>query len=209
MTSKTVRAKAWEIDRRQMKKLLTTPTHDGRSIQGKRDKAILMVLAYTGMRRGEVCRLTVGDFDAANQTVTVGTLKQRRTGKMRTLPLPAAVVAAISSYLSTRNGTADDLGGPLFLTLGKFGKWQPRGVRPMVVHGILRRALKKIGVNGNGHPISCHSLRHNFATNLLRSGADIKEIQTLLGHVSLQSTAAYLHAHPARLRDAVSRLRLV
>ncbi len=207
MTNKTVRAKAWEIDRRQMKKILTT--HDGRSIQGKRDKAILSLLAYTGCRRGEVCRLTVGDFDPVSQTVTVGTLKQRRTGKTRTLPLPAAVVTAIATYLNTRNGTADDPGAPLFLTLGKYGKWQPRGVRPMVVHGILRRALKRVGVNGNGHGlISCHSLRHNYATQLLRSGADIKEIQTLLGHASLQSTAVYLHAHPARLRDAVSRLRL-
>ena len=79
-----------------------------------------------------------------------------------------------------------------------------------MIQGILKRALTRIGVNGNGHgPITCHSLRHNYATQLLRSGADIKEIQTLLGHVSLQSSAVYLHAHPARLRDAVSRLRLV
>ncbi len=199
--------KAWEIDRRQMKKLLTA--HDGRSTQGKRDKAILSLLAYTGCRRGEVCRLTVGDFDPVSQTVTVSTLKQRCMGKTRTLPLQPAVVTAISSYLSTRNGTADDPNSPLFLTLGKFGKWQPRGVRPMVVHGILRRALKKIGVNGNGHlPISCHSLRHNYATQLLRTGSDLKEIQTLLGHSSLQSSSLYLHSHPSRLKEAVSRLKL-
>ena len=113
--------KAWEIDPRQMKKLLTTPTHDGRSVQGKRDRAILQLLAFSGMRIGEMHQLTVGDFDPVNQTVRVGTLKQRRQGTTRTLPLPSAVVTTISTYLATRNGTADDPNSPLFLTLGKFG----------------------------------------------------------------------------------------
>ncbi|MEE9123331.1 MAG: site-specific integrase [candidate division NC10 bacterium] len=165
--------KAWEIDRRRMRQILST--HDGRSIQGKRDRAILMVMAHTGMRIGELARLTVGDFDAANQTVTVGTLKQRRTDKTRTLPLQPVGVTAISTYLSTRNGRADDPNSPLFLTLGKHGKWQSRGIRPAVIQGILKRALTRAGVNGNGHgPITCHSLRHNYATQLLRSGSDLK-----------------------------------
>ncbi len=199
--------KAWEIEPRQMKKILTE--HDGRSIQGKRDRAILSLLAYTGMRIGELARLAVGDFDPVSQTVTVGTLKQRCMGKTRTLPLQPDVVTAIVTYLHTRNGTADDPNSPLFLTLGKFGKWQARGVRPAVIQGILNRALTRAGVNGNGHgPITCHSLRHNYATQLLRTGSDLKEIQTLLGHASLQSTTMYLHSHPSRLKEAVSRLRL-
>ena len=200
--------KAWEIDRRQMKKLIATPVHDGRSTQGKRDKALLMVLAFSGVRIGELAKLTIGDFDPVNQTIIVGTLKQRTTGKIRTLPLPPAVVTAISAYLATRNGTADDPGAPLFTTLGKFGKWQARGVRPAVIQGILKRALTRAGVNGHGHPITPHSLRHNYATQLLRSGADLKEIQVLLGHRSLGSTSIYLHAHPSRLKEAVARLRL-
>jgi site-specific recombinase XerD len=74
---------------------------------------------------------------------------------------------------------------------------------PVAVKWILRRAMKAAKLTAYVTP---HSFRHNFASKLLRSGADLKSVQDLLGHRSIQSTQVYLHSHPALLRGAVGRL---
>ncbi len=195
--------KVWELEDSETKRLLTTP--DKRTTQGKRDAAVLSLLARTGIRKGELINLTIGDFAAGPPAgVTVRTLKQRGKGKPRTIPLTAETAGLITDYLKTRvNGTIPAAADPLFLTSGKHGPWRARGLTASAVEGILARALAKAGITAHVTP---HSLRHNFATKLLRSGSDLKTVQDLLGHRSIGSTQVYLHSHPSRLREAVTGL---
>ncbi len=191
--------KAWEVDPKEMKRILNTP--DGRSTQGKRDKAILTLLARTGLRRAELCHLRVSDFTVGPPaSLRVKTLKK---GKDRTIPLTSETAGAIQTYLKTRNGTADNPSDPLFQTLGRHGPWKPRALTPMVVNGIVQKAVKVAKVTEHVTP---HSFRHSFATHLLRGGRNLKEIQDLLGHRSLNTTTVYLHSHPSGLREAVNCL---
>ncbi len=196
-------AKVWELEDSETKRLLTTP--DKRTTQGKRDAAVLSLLARTGIRKGELVALAVGDFaEGPPASITVRTLKQRGKGKPRTIPLTADTGALVREYLRTRtNGASPPPEAPLFLTLGKHGPWKARGLTASAVEGILTRALIKAGITAHVTP---HSLRHNFATKALRGGADLKTVQDLLGHRSIGSTQVYLHSHPARLREAVAAL---
>ncbi len=195
--------KAWELGDADARRLLATP--DRRTAQGKRDAAVLSILARTGIRRGELCALTVADFAAGPPaSITIKTLKQRGKGKPRTIPVTAETAGLIADCLKTRtNGRMPAAADPLFLTMGKHGPWQPRGLTACAVEGILTRALEKSGITAHVTP---HSLRHNFATKTLRGGADLKTVQDLLGHRSIGSTQVYLHSHPSRLREAVTGL---
>lgn len=195
--------KVWELEDSETKRLLSTP--DKRTTQGRRDAAVLSLLARTGIRKGELCALTVGNFTAGPPaSITVQTLKQRTKGRPRGLPLTADTAALIQDYLRTRtNGASPTPEAPLFLTLGRYGPWKARGLTASAVEGILTRALIKAGITAHVTP---HSLRHNFATKALRGGADLRTVQDLLGHRSIGSTQIYLHSHPARLREAVGAL---
>ncbi len=195
--------KAWELDDAEARRLLATP--DRRTVQGRRDAAVLCLLGRTGIRKGELVNLTIADFTAGPPaSMTIRTLKQRTKGAARTLPLTAETAGRITDYLKTRiNGTIPAATDPLFLTLGKHGPWKARGLTASAVEGILTKALRRAKVTAHVTP---HSLRHNFATQMLRGGADLRTVQDLLGHRSIGSTQIYLHSHPARLREAVGAL---
>ncbi len=178
--------KAFVISPKTMKDLLDNP--DKRSKQGLRDFPILLLLSL-GLRRGEVCALDLADFDRT------GWLQVRTTkkGMPRKVRLTAEIVAAIEGYRASReNGKKpmqDD--HSLFSTLGKFGPWPMRRITPMCINGLVNRAVKKAGIKENVTP---HSFRHNCATTMLRQGRDLKTVQTVLGHRSIQTTSMYLHS---------------
>ncbi len=148
---------------------------------GLRDRAICEVLYATGMRNAEIRALSLGDFDASGETLTVVAGKGN---KDRVVPLGPIAAAFVGDYIAkARPKIALDPAVTL-LFVSKHG-------RPLDQHGVInaiRRHLKRAGID---KPIRPHRLRHACATHMLSGGADIRYIQQLLGHASLQTTQIY------------------
>lgn len=155
-----------------------------------RDYAILAVLAYTGIRKGELLGLRLEDVDLARGHITV----RGKGAKWRVVPLADEARAGVSDWLEFR--TSDCEHDYLFTTA------RGNRIHPSRLQRIWRAVLERSGVRRTG--VSMHTLRHSAATLLLQSGAcDIVQLQQLLGHSRLDTTAVYLHVEPASLRKAV------
>jgi len=155
-----------------------------------RDRAILALLAYGGLRRGEVMAADVGDYSREAPSLLV----HGKGNKDRVVPLHAVAQTALDAYLATRHGLAPEQ--PLFLS------WRGRITKQVVVL-LCKRVSRRIG--RRLHP---HLFRHTFATELLNRRADLRVIQTLLGHESLATSVIYTHVSPERGREAVELLRV-
>lgn len=166
----------------------------------------LLVVLSVGLRKGEVVKLTVGDvveFEGV-LCVNVRTLKQRGRRRERLVPLPSAEdTCVLRKYLAQEHGATHDTSSPLFSTLGRHGPWARRPITPDAVDYWVSELRRRAGITRR---ITSHSFRHGFATGLIRSGADLRTIQELLGHVSIGSTERYLHTSMARKTEAVARL---
>lgn len=176
-----------------------------RSAWPARDVAILALLAQAGLRLAELTGLTVGartGTPGARQVTVLG--KGRKT---RTIPLTDAVDALIEGYFAERrqrfpDHVLEDHRTPLFVT----NEGTP--ITRRQVQYLVERVYREAGVRG-AVPAGAlvHALRHTFAMDLLGHGADIVELQTLLGHASLNTTRRYLAAQPDQLRAAVATSR--
>ncbi len=156
---------------------------------GLRDKAILEVLYSSGMRVSELTSINLNEIDFEKREIRVlGKGKRERVVFLNKIALDALVKYVTSArkvFLSKKDSPA------LFLNrLG--GRLSDVGVRRRITHYV-----KKLGSNFGVTP---HSLRHTFATHLLERGADLRTIQELLGHVSLDSTQIYTRVDRERLR---------
>jgi integrase/recombinase XerC len=147
-----------------------------------RDLAILELLYASGIRVGELTALDVGDLDLVSQTVRV--LGKGR--KERAVPIGGPAVAALRSYLASRQQTA----GPVFVNR-RGGRLTARSVHRLVGAQARRAGLAR--------RVTPHTLRHTFATHLLDAGADLRFIQELLGHARLGTTQKYTHVTTDRL----------
>jgi len=160
---------------------------------GLRDQAILELLYSSGIRVGELTQLNCDDVD-----LELGIIKVLGKGKKeRIVPIGSKAIEAIKDYLRKRkflsgNGTE----GPLFINT-RNGRLTDRSVR---------RIVEKYGKKcGPGRSITPHALRHTFATHLLDAGADLRDIQELLGHVSLSTTQKYTHVSIDGLMDVYDK----
>ena len=151
---------------------------------GRRDRAILEFLYATGIRVGELVGIDLGDVDLRERMVRV-TGKRK---KQRIVPFGEPAAQAVTLYLE-RTRAAFLSGAPeaerdnaLFL--------HRRGGR-LTTRSVGRMIDKYIKMCADIHDISPHSLRHTFATHLLDSGADLRDIQELLGHARLSTTQIY------------------
>jgi site-specific recombinase XerD len=147
---------------------------------GRRDYAILLLLARLGLRSGEVACLELDDIDW-----NVGQLSVRgKSGQRSELPLPAEVGKAIVAYL--RRGRPDSASRRVFLR----AKAPIRGFRGASgVGSIVRHSLIRAGVKAPTH--GAHQFRHGLATEMLRQGASLGEIGEVLGHHHAQTTKIY------------------
>jgi len=147
---------------------------------GRRDYAILLLLARLGLRSGEVACLELDDIDW-----NVGQLSVRgKSGQRSELPLPAEVGKAIAAYL--RRGRPDSASRRVFLR----AKAPIRGFRGASgVGSIVRHSLIRAGVKAPTH--GAHQFRHGLATEMLRQGASLGEIGEVLGHHHAQTTKIY------------------
>jgi integrase/recombinase XerC len=149
----------------------------------QRDAAIMEVFYSSGLRLGELASLNVNDLDIYTESVRV--LGKGR--KERVCPVGAPALQAVSRYRAAANVH----NGPLFLNKGR------RRISPRSIWLVLKRYLRHTSI-----PIalSPHKLRHSFATHLLDNGADLRSVQSLLGHASLSTTQIYTHVTTERLK---------
>lgn len=148
----------------------------------QRDTLIILMLAFTGVRKAELARLR--PCDIANGFIHV---KQGKGGKDRVIPLAQHLVKPLKAYIRKQGiGSADRL----------------FSIKDKELYNI----VKKYAVAAGIHDLSPHTLRHFFATTLLEQGAKLKEIQELLGHDNIQTTAIYLDVIPQHLKGSIGLL---
>lgn len=155
-----------------------------------RDHAILELLYSSGLRVGELVGLNLGHLD-----LRLGIVRVMGKGrKERIVPIGSQAQQALGVYLEGRG----DPGGeaPLFINL-RGGRLTSRSVERLV-----KAHTRSSGI---ARKISPHSLRHSFATHLLDAGADIREIQEMLGHASLSTTQRYIHLSPGKLMEVYDK----
>jgi site-specific recombinase XerD len=173
----------------EMKRLLSAP--DRSMLRGRRDYAILVVLAFTGMRLKEIVGLDLDDLDLTTRQVRV----VGKGSRERFIPLNEMVVVALTDYLRERPASSEPA---LFL-----GRNRQR-ISPSTIKWIVPKYAQQAGIFKKH--LSPHKLRHTFATLLHMKDVDILEIQALLGHSSITSTQIYTHTHSGKLKSAVEKL---
>lgn len=167
---------------------------EGTGLDSLRDKAILTVLFSTGMRVSELCSLDRDRIDT-----TRGELSIRGKGsKIRMVFLSGQAIKSIQNYTAKRI----DADEALFIRIpknGTFSKDSDLRLTPRSIQRIIKKHSIKAGIVGKN--VSPHTLRHSFATDLLRGGADIRSVQALLGHASVTTTQIYTHVTDRQLRE--------
>src|SRR5437879_2173509 len=173
-------------------------TPDPETNFGKRDRAILELLYATGVRVSELVQLNLRDVDVGNKLLRV--FGKRR--KERIVPFGEPAAKALKDYLSVRekflmNAPATKRDAqPLILNY--------QGTR-ITTRSVGRLIEKYIRLCAGIHDISPHALRHSFATHLLDSGADLRDIQALLGHARLSTTQIYTHVSMQKLIEVYDK----
>lgn len=162
-----------------------------------RDRALVELLYGAGLRVGELEGLDVRDVDLHRAEVRVW----GKGDKERIVPLPGAAREALEAWLRWRERPGV-LAEPLFVSLRRARETSPRRLGARDVRRILARRARRAGVAGRIHP---HRLRHSYATHLLDMGADLREIQELLGHASLSTTQKYTGVSAERLLEVYDR----
>lgn len=187
--------KLWErvpkvLSAQQMERLLISP---GRTdLYWQRDRALLELLYATGCRASELSNLRLRDMH-----LDEGYCVCRGKGdKERLVPLGARAVAAVHAYLEhERPGLAARSRTPVEWALLSY---RGRRLRRERIWELLKRYANRIGAPAD---VSPHTLRHSFATHLLTGGADLRQVQEMLGHASIATTQIYTHVDPTRLKS--------
>lgn len=164
--------------------------------EGQRDRALFELLYSSGLRAGELCKLTLYDLDAAKRLVTV---KQGKGRKDRLVPVGHVALEWLALYIAqarpafaakARPGIA---GTRLFLTA------HGATFTPQRLLCLVRRYARQAALPATTTP---HSLRHACATGMLRGGASIRHVQEMLGHTSILTTQVYTHV----VKDDLKRI---
>ncbi|BDS07267.1 tyrosine recombinase XerC [Oceaniferula spumae] len=178
----------------QMEQLLEIPLKmepDPRALpwQATRDAAILELFYSSGLRVSELVALDVRDADFLSETLRVF----GKGNKERIVPIGSHAMAALQKY--RQQAAVHD--GPLFINKNKDPSKRRLSVRS--VQMLLKKYLAATDI---GFDVTPHKLRHTFATHMLDYGADLRSVQTLLGHASLSTTQIYTHVTKERMREA-------
>jgi integrase/recombinase XerD len=180
------------LNRSEIDRLIEAP--DGAKANGARDRAMIELVYASGLRVSELCELQLCDLNRE-----LGVVKVLGKGnKERLVPVGASALAALEEYQRT--------GRPLLLK-GRGSKYlfvTARGTRMtrQCFWTLLRHYGTKAGILRRLTP---HVLRHSFATHLLEGGADLRSVQTMLGHADISTTQIYTHVMRSRLREIVDQ----
>ena len=155
-----------------------------------RDRAILELLYSSGLRVSELVGLDLDQID-----FDLGIARVMGKGrKERIVPVGAKSMEALRDYLEEREAGAEEK--------ALFVNWQGGRLTARSVGRLIKRYTRSLGIF---QKVSPHSLRHTFATHLLDAGADIREIQEMLGHASLSTTQRYTHLTMGKLMEVYDR----
>ncbi len=159
-----------------------------------RDRALLEILYATGMRASEIIRVRISDVDTE-----IGTLRCIGKGsKERAIPLYTEAIHQLQRYLAESRPFLLRDPAERTLFLNRLG----RPLTRQGLHFLVRHYSEAAGIASQ---VSPHTLRHTFATHLLEGGAELREIQQLLGHASITTTQIYTEVSSRRRREAYDR----
>jgi len=186
------------ISLKELRRLLDAPNQEQNPERRARDKAILELLFSTGLRVSELCSLNT-DLDLNLDEFSI----RGKGGRVRVVFLSDEAKKAIREYLTLRQ----DLSEALFVTIDKTRankkvSSKAKGLTGRSVERIVKRYATVAGITKKVTP---HVIRHVFATDLLSNGADIRSVQTMLGHSSIITTQIYTHVTDKHLRDIHKR----
>ncbi len=151
-----------------------------------RDKAVLELLFSTGLRVSELCALD-SDLDLSRDDLSV----RGKGEKVRVVFLSDAAKDAVREYLKARKDMEEAL----------FVDGRPKKLHRIIPRDVQRHIKKYAALAGITKKVTPHVLRHSFATDLLSNGADIRSVQQLLGHASINTTQIYTHVTDSHLRE--------
>lgn len=178
----------------RMRQVLTECMEGNEVFTARRNHLILLLFYACGLRLAELIDINREDFTGDYTSLRI----RGKGNKERMVPIVAYVREQILAYLDTisRQQICKSEEKALFLTC------QGSRISRSAVYRLVNRLLAEAGVQGKKSP---HVLRHTFATHLMNGGADMREIQELMGHASLQSTQVYTHNSITQLREAYAR----
>lgn len=178
----------------ELERLLKAP--EGDSARSLRDRSILELLFSSGLRVSELCGL-----NRSSLNLDKGEFSVRGKGeKIRVVFISDTAKASLRSYLAKRK----DVDQALFVRIPKGkkensqAKYEKLRLTPRSIQRLIHHYAIKAGISRKVTP---HTLRHSFATDLLISGADIRAVQTMLGHSSITTTQIYTHVTDKQLRE--------
>ena len=161
---------------------------------GQRNRTIIEVLYGTGIRVSELINLKLSNiFFKENIMKITG-----KGNKERFVPIGNIASSEIKVYLKIRNKNIIDSKFSDIVFLNRYG----RGLTRSMIFKIISDSYKRVGLDKK---ISPHTLRHSFATHLLKNGADLRTIQLILGHESITTTEIYTHLDTNHLEDVLKK----
>lgn len=180
------------LEPHELERFLKSPS--GAGFSDLRDRAILETLFSTGLRVSELCSLDRESIDLKRGEFPV----RGKGSKIRLVFLSDNAKISLATYLNKRT----DADEALFIRIPQkesFEKYEKLRLTPRSIQRIIKKYAITAGIIGK--KISPHAIRHSFATDLLRNGADIRSVQSLLGHSSVTTTQIYTHVTDRHLRE--------
>lgn len=183
------------IDQAHMEGLWRAAANRGGDYSSHLWVTILAMLYGTGLRRGELARLTVDAFDRNEGTIRID---GRKTGQERCVPLPEMVLHCLESYLPLRHNQLERLGliQETALLVSRHGRPLNGNAISKGVHDIAKVAQIPIH--------SVQQFRHSCASDLLEAGVHLAEVQRILGHAVISTTVRYVHIADPQRRAAIA-----
>ena len=161
---------------------------------GQRNKTIIEILYGTGIRVSELVNLKLSNiFFKENIIKVIG-----KGNKERFVPLGEIASNEMKIYINNRNRLKIDSKSSDILFLNRYG----RGLTRSMIFKIISDTSKRVGLDKK---ISPHTLRHSFATHLIKNGADLRTIQLILGHESITTTEIYTHLDTLHLEEVLKK----
>lgn len=182
------------LTEQEYKRLLKTVKNNATRYFKQRDTAIITMLLGTGLRLNELVEMNIGDVNFDDNTIKA----TRKGNQERILPVNEEVLVAIQRYLKTRENTSSQ--EPLFMSK------RNRRIDTASVWHLVKKYLRQAQIEKD--KLSPHTLRHTFATTLLKQGENLLTIKQLLSHKNLRTTERYLHINGEDLKAAVGKINL-
>ncbi len=178
------------LEKEELTRLLSAPKGD--DFASLRDKAILETLFSTGLRVSELCSLNKDSVNIKSGEFSV----MGKGRKVRIVFLSDSAKEALKKYLNKRT----DIDKALFIRNIKNQNKEEKSLRltERSVQRMIKKYAQKAGIVKNVTP---HKMRHSFATDLLQNGADIRSVQSMLGHASITTTQIYTHYSDKHLKE--------